>query len=58
VGGEKEEDLHEKIVLFKDVEMHLYSSDVSNDFENETTDHTDKESPGFPADRKPDLGNE
>ena len=38
--------------------MHLYSSYVSYDLENETTDHSDQESPGFPTDRKPDLGSE
>jgi hypothetical protein len=38
--------------------MHFYSSDVSYDLKSETTDHTDQESPCFPADRKSDLCNE
>ncbi len=53
---ENKGDLHKKVFLLEDVGVHLYSSDVSYDLENETTDHTDKESPCFPADRKSDLG--
>jgi hypothetical protein len=54
----KKNNLHKKVILFKDVKVHLYSSNVSYDLENETTDHTDQESPCFPADRKSDLSSE
>ncbi len=50
--------LHHKWLLDERIEMHLHTSNVSDYFEDETTEHSDREADGSVVDSKYELDEE